>query len=159
MLISLRLNVDMTSSGCASGMSIGEAAGRFGLPTHVLRHWESVGLLVPDRTPAGRRRYGLDHLHRIAAILRAKEAGFRLDDIREIIEADGATRRALMRRHRTDLAQRIALSQASLRLIDAALACEHDDFTRCPAFRSTFAALAGGPASVGEPGLHHACTA
>lgn len=64
-----------------------------------------------------------------------------------------------MRRHRIDLAQRIAQSQASLRLIDAALTCEHDDFTRCPAFRSTLAALAGAPASVGEPGLHHACTA
>jgi MerR family copper efflux transcriptional regulator len=33
----LRLNVDMKS--------IGEVATRFGLPTHVLRHWESEGLL------------------------------------------------------------------------------------------------------------------
>lgn len=30
-------------------MHIGEIAGHFGLPTHVLRHWETIGLLSPAR--------------------------------------------------------------------------------------------------------------
>ena len=29
--------------------SVGEVAERFSLPTNVLRHWESVGLLTPER--------------------------------------------------------------------------------------------------------------
>ena len=43
----VRLNVDMKSTNAA--LTIGEVAGRFGLPAHVLRHWESVGLLAPVR--------------------------------------------------------------------------------------------------------------
>jgi hypothetical protein len=37
-------------------LTIGELAARFGLATHVLRHWETKGLLSPARRVAGRRR-------------------------------------------------------------------------------------------------------
>ena len=47
----------------SSGESIGEAAARFGLDTHVLRYWEDEGLLRPVRDGAGRRRYGDDDVH------------------------------------------------------------------------------------------------
>ncbi|WP_340688600.1 MerR family DNA-binding transcriptional regulator [Amycolatopsis coloradensis] len=46
----VRLNVDMKSST----LSVGEVAERFGLATHVLRHWESVGLLKPARAAGSR---------------------------------------------------------------------------------------------------------
>ncbi len=46
--------------------SVGDVAARFELPTNVLRHWESVGLLRPPRDSAGRRRYGEDEVVRIA---------------------------------------------------------------------------------------------
>jgi DNA-binding transcriptional MerR regulator len=36
---------------------IGELAGRFGLATHVLRHWEAAGLLIPAARVGGRRQY------------------------------------------------------------------------------------------------------
>jgi MerR family copper efflux transcriptional regulator len=137
----LRLNVDMKSSGAGpAAMTIGEAAERFGLATHVLRHWESMGLLAPARVSAARRRYTADDLYRVAVILRAKEAGFGLDDIREMIGTpDPAARTTVLRRHRGELVARIAAAQASLDLIDGALECEHDDFTRCPHFRSMVA--------------------
>src|SRR5690242_4166048 len=87
----LRLNVGMKST---DGMGIGAVAARFGLATHVLRHWESVGLLSPERV-GDRRRYGPDDLYRVAVILRAKEAGLALEDIRRFIAArDPAARRA-----------------------------------------------------------------
>jgi MerR family transcriptional regulator, copper efflux regulator len=133
-------------------MSIGEVAERFGLATHVLRHWESVELLSPARAVAGRRRYGVDHLYRVAVILRAKEAGFGLDDIREMILApDPATRRDILRRHRADLAHRIAQAQASLHLIDCALDCDHDDFTGCPHFQAMVADRIGIDAPFHQP--------
>ena len=44
----LRLNANMKSSP----MTIGQVADHFRLPTHVLRHWESVGLLTPARVTA-----------------------------------------------------------------------------------------------------------
>ncbi|WP_285773180.1 MerR family transcriptional regulator [Microtetraspora sp. NBRC 13810] len=117
-------------------LTIGDVAARFGLATHVLRHWESVGLLAPVRVAGGRRRYGDADLYRVAIILRAKEAGLGLEDIREMLTAsDPASRREVFRRHRAGLARRIAEAQISLDLIDRALNCEHDDITRCPNFR------------------------
>ncbi|WP_236700641.1 helix-turn-helix domain-containing protein [Allosalinactinospora lopnorensis] len=46
--------------------SIGEIAGRFGLATHVLRHWEAAGVLRPARRVNGRRRYDPEHLAQVA---------------------------------------------------------------------------------------------
>jgi DNA-binding transcriptional MerR regulator len=131
----LRLNVDMKSSD--ADMSIGEIAQRFGLATHVLRHWESMGLLTPVRVSASRRRYGSADLYRVAVILRAKAAGFGLEDIREMFAAqDPAARTAVLRRHRAELAARIAAAQASLELIDCALGCDHEDIATCSHFQA-----------------------
>ena len=121
-------------------MSIGDIAARFGLATHVLRHWETMGLLTPARIGGDRRRYGTDDLYRVAAILRAKEAGFSLDDVRAMIStSDPVERRAILVRQRAELARRIAEAQASLELIDCALDCEHEDLPGCPHFQAKLA--------------------
>ncbi|MEV0591453.1 MerR family transcriptional regulator [Nonomuraea cavernae] len=118
-------------------MSIGDVAARFGLAPHVLRHWESMGLLSPVRAEGDRRRYGPGDLYRVAVVLRAKKAGFGLDDIREMITTtDPAARRAVLSRHRAALARRIAQARASLELIDCALDCDHEDFMSCPNFQA-----------------------
>ncbi|MCA2227719.1 MerR family transcriptional regulator [Nonomuraea sp. NEAU-L178] len=68
-----------------------------------------MGLLTPVRIGGERRRYGPDDLYRVAVILRAKEAGFGLDGIREMIAtSDPAVRRTHLLRRRAELAQRIA---------------------------------------------------
>ena len=123
-----------------TGLAIGEVAGKFGLATHVLRHWEAMGLLAPSRVTASRRRYRDGDLYRIAVILRAKEAGFSLDEIRELIAArEPAERSAVLRRRRAELADRIAAAQASLELIDCALDCDHTDIAECPHFQTHIA--------------------
>ncbi|WP_245192800.1 MerR family transcriptional regulator [Amycolatopsis alba] len=129
----VRLNDDMKSST----LSVGEVAERFGLATHVLRHWESVGLLKPARS-GDRRRYDDADLYRVSVILRAKEAGLSLDGIREMFQKPGE-REAVLRRHKEELTRRIAAAQASLAIVDCALGCEHDDFTQCAHFRAAVA--------------------
>jgi len=85
----------MTSS---PAIAIGELAGRFGLATHVLRHWESVGLLAPDRGSDGRRRYRDADVYRVAIILQAKELGFGLDRIQDVLQgSDRPARHAFWR--------------------------------------------------------------
>ena len=69
-----------------SSLSIGDAAARFALPTHVLRHWEDVGLLRPDRDTGDRRRYGDDDLVRIGVIVRSKAAGMSLEQIGVLLD-------------------------------------------------------------------------
>lgn len=133
----------MKSSGDALG--IGEVAQRFGLATHVLRHWESVGLLRPARTTTDRRRFAPADTYRVAVILPAKEAGLGLDDIGRLLDAgDRAGRAAVLDRRRAELAERIARDQASLALLDHALTCEHDDVTACPHFRASIGAAQPG---------------
>lgn len=121
-------------------MAIGAIAEKFGLATHVLRHWESMGLLSPARAEGQRRRYRRSDLYRVAMILRAKEAGFSLEDIKEMmLTEDPAVRQQVLRRHREDLAKRIAQAQASLDLIDCAMECDHEDFVICPHFQAMIA--------------------
>jgi DNA-binding transcriptional MerR regulator len=141
----LGLNVDMKSSRT---LSVGEVAEKFGMPTHVLRHWESMGLLSPHRTAGDRRRYRSDDVYRVAVIRRAKQAGFSLDDIREMLDAGKRERTAIMRRHQAELRDRIATLQASLEMLEGALGCPHEDFTQCPNFQK---GLELG-AQTGEPG-------
>ncbi|MDT3396705.1 MerR family transcriptional regulator [Streptomyces sp. B1866] len=123
-------------------LSIGELAARFGLATHVLRHWEDVGLLAPPRRGNGRRRYGRQDLARVAVILLGKEAGLSLEQMRLLLDgpADRDARRALYREHCDELRRRIAGAQASLALVEHAMECGADDFTRCPDFQAKVAA-------------------
>ncbi|MEV7095476.1 MerR family transcriptional regulator [Amycolatopsis sp. NPDC051045] len=117
--------------------SIGEVAARLGLPAHVLRFWEAEGLLTPARVGA-RRRYTDADLHRVAAILVAKEAGFELADIRTMLAARSAADRAAMAaRQRERLRERIARAQAALELLEGD--CPHDDMMTCPKYRRLLA--------------------
>ncbi|MEU4106131.1 MerR family transcriptional regulator [Streptomyces tanashiensis] len=144
MATTLVVNADMKSSGTPPTMSIGELAERFGLATHVLRHWESTGLLDPARDPHGRRRYDDTHVTRVAVVLRAKRAGLALDDIRELLRSgDPGARRRRLEAHREELRRRVAEARACLDLVECALGCAHDDLADCPRFREAVAATGG----------------
>jgi MerR family transcriptional regulator, copper efflux regulator len=111
---------------------IGDVAARFGLPTHVLRHWESVGLLAPARDASGHRRYGTIELMRIAMILLGKECGFGLSDLQVLLSlADPMEHAGVMRRHVEVLERRIAEAEAAKALVEHALACPLP-FDECP---------------------------
>ncbi|MEU4476130.1 MerR family transcriptional regulator [Micromonospora sp. NPDC023888] len=126
----------------SSTMAIGEVADHFGLPAHVLRHWESVGLLCPARVTGGRRRYTRDDLFRVASILRAKQAGLSLPDIRAFLAAgDPAVRKDVLRRNHGALRARMAALRSALDLLEAGLNCSHEDVATCPNYRSQLAAL------------------
>ncbi|MEV0107152.1 MerR family transcriptional regulator [Nocardia sp. NPDC050799] len=124
--------------------SIGELAARFGLATHVLRHWESVGLLTPAARVGGRRRYTQSHIARVALILHSKQVGLGLARTRDLLDAcDGPGRRSILRAHLNELDVQLARIQTSKNLINHVLTCRYEDFTECPRFRAEIAATAG----------------
>ncbi|WP_346182236.1 MerR family transcriptional regulator [Streptomyces osmaniensis] len=142
----LRLNVGMKSSqhSGVGTLSIGALAARFGLATHVLRHWEAMGLLHPGRDAGGRRRYGPDDVTRVATILILKEAGLGLTTIRSLsTTVDRATRQEILRPAAEELRTRIAAAQASLALIEGGLNCEHEEVTQCPNYQRLIAERTG----------------
>lgn len=120
----------------SSGESIGEAAARFGLDTHVLRHWEGEGLLRPDRDGSGRRRFGDDDAVRIAVILRNKAAGLTLEQIRVLLDADAPDRHRVLEEHVAELDRRAADIAQARAMTEHALRCRSHDITQCPRFRS-----------------------
>jgi MerR family transcriptional regulator, copper efflux regulator len=125
--VTVQLNVHMKSS-----LTIGELASRFGLATHVLRHWESMGLLTPTRDAGGQRRYAHPDLSRVAVILMGKEAGLGLRELRELLSTANPMDHAdLLRQHVTALERRIAEAQAAKDLIEHALSCPLS-FDDCP---------------------------
>ncbi|GGL07226.1 helix-turn-helix domain-containing protein [Nocardia jinanensis] len=124
--------------------SIGELSARFGLATHVLRHWESVGLLTPATRVSGRRRYSPAHIARVALILHSKQVGLGLSRTRELLDAcDGPGRRRVLRSHLDELDEQLTRIQTSKNLIAHVLDCRYEDFTECPRFRSEILAACG----------------
>ncbi|MFN8162153.1 MAG: MerR family transcriptional regulator [Solirubrobacterales bacterium] len=72
-------------------LTIGEVARRAGVATSAIRYYERIGLLPePDRL-GGQRRYDPDVIGKIGFIGVAQSAGFRLREIKQLIEGvDGA---------------------------------------------------------------------
>ena len=74
-------------------MHIGELARKAGVNIQTIRFYEHEKLLPPPaRKPSGYRVYGEDDLPRLRFIRQAKELGFSLEEIREILRmrAQGA---------------------------------------------------------------------
>ncbi|MEN8671806.1 MerR family transcriptional regulator [Nocardioides sp.] len=116
--------------------SVGELASRFDLATHVLRHWEDVGLLRPARDSAGRRRYGRDELVRVAVILRNKAAGMSLEQIAVLLDAGAPDRHRVLEAHLADLDRRMQEMELSRQMTEHALRCRAHDVANCPRFRT-----------------------
>ena len=66
--------------------SIGQMSRRTGVKVTTIRYYESRGLIpAPARTDGGQRRYDAAALDRLAFLRHARELGFGLDDIAELM--------------------------------------------------------------------------
>ncbi|KQR39258.1 MerR family transcriptional regulator [Microbacterium sp. Leaf159] len=124
-------------SSVESPWSVGDVAARFELPTNVLRHWETVGLLTPARDAAGRRRYGQDDVVRIAVIQRSKAAGMTLDQIAVLLDDGSAGRHEVLQQHLDDLDRRMEDMRRSREMTEHAMGCRSHDIATCPRFRAS----------------------
>ena len=82
--------------GTGESLSIGDLARRTGTKATTVRWYEEVGLLPPPaRTAGGHRVYGAAHLARLDFIRHAREFGFPLGAVRELLDlaarSDGAS--------------------------------------------------------------------
>ena len=100
-------------------LTIGNLAKRTGTKVQTIRYYEQIGLMPePSRTEGGQRRYGATELDRLSFIRHARQLGFSLDAVRELLdlsdhpnqpcdEADSIARRQLKQ-----VEQRIARLEA-----------------------------------------------
>lgn len=117
-------------------MSIGDVAQVMGLPTNVLRHWETVGLLSPERDSGGRRKYDEDQIVRIAVIQRSKGAGMTLEQIGVMLDDGARERHQVLQKHLDDIDRRMEDMLRSRAMTEHAMNCRSHDIATCPNFRA-----------------------
>lgn len=72
------------------GVPIGEASRASGIKVPTIRYYEQIGLLpTPPRTEGNRRLYDAADLRRLRFIRHARELGFEIDPIRELLALVG----------------------------------------------------------------------
>ncbi len=130
----------MTGHERESGFTRGDLARATGCNIETIRYYEKTGLLPdPPRTDAGYRIYSAAHATRLRFILRARELGFSMEDIRGLMGLeDGAAPtcaevKERTERHLSDVRARIA----DLRRIETVLAatasrCSGAEVPDCP---------------------------
>lgn len=122
-------------------VTIGRLAADAGVGIDTVRHYEREGLLAaPARSESGYRRYDLASAMRLRFIRRARELGFSLDDIRDLLAlsadgrhgTEGVRQRAQARL--ADVDQRIAelrrVQRGLKKLVDACPG--HGPLESCP---------------------------
>jgi DNA-binding transcriptional MerR regulator len=68
-------------------LTIGTLARKTGTKVQTIRYYEQIGLMPePGRTAGGQRRYGDAELDRLSFIRHARQLGFSLDAIRELLD-------------------------------------------------------------------------
>ena len=115
-------------------------ARRTGCNLETIRYYEKIGMMPePPRTQAGYRIYDTKHVERLSFILRARELGFSLDDIRGLIAlVDRGTQTCAevkdrTERHLADVREKIAdLKRIERVLTETAVQCSGDEVPDCP---------------------------
>lgn len=128
---------------------IGEAARASGVSAKMVRHYESLGLLGDvARTESGYRQYGAADVHTLRFIKRARDLGFSMAEIADLLSlwrdrsrASGDVKR-IAQHHVADLDARIAAMQAMRHTLNNLLHhCHGDQRPDCPILDD----LAGAP--------------
>ncbi|MDF0528402.1 MerR family transcriptional regulator [Tsukamurella sp. 8F] len=113
-------------------MRIGEAASRIGVPSHVLRHWEDAGVLIPERTMGDQREYDAESVARGRLVLLCQAAGMSLADIAGMASSGHAARVAAIEDRRMRIAEQIRSLRRADGFLGHVLSCSHPIVTECP---------------------------
>jgi DNA-binding transcriptional MerR regulator len=120
-------------------ISIGELSRRTGVKIPTIRYYESVGLMPEvHRTEGKQRRYGPPEVSRLTFIRHARQLGFEVDAIHELLgmsakpeqscaEADRIARRHMIEVDRR-ISQLVALRAELQRMVDE---CDHGRVSDC----------------------------
>jgi MerR family transcriptional regulator, copper efflux regulator len=121
-------------------MNIGQVSKSSGVSAKMIRYYESIGLIPPSaRRESGYRDYGAADIHRLAFVRRARDLGFSIEQIGDLLRlwSDGhrsnAQVKAIALQHVSDLKERAnALNEMANALKHLAATCDGDGRPDCP---------------------------
>jgi len=140
-----------THHDVATGLRRGELADRTGCNLETVRFYEKIGLLPdPPRRPNGYRAYGIDHVRHLRFILRGRELGFGIDEIRGLLTLVDSRRQTCAEvkqrteLHLADVRGKIAdLKRIEIVLAQTAAQCSAEDVPDCPILEALAASPVG----------------
>ncbi len=113
-------------------LAIGQVADATGIGVTVIRYYDDIGLITPIRRVGGKRRFSPDVIGRLSFVLRAKVAGFSLDDIRTLLDDRHHAWPELVDRHLADLRRQREQLDVVISTLEAAHRCGCDVVAHCP---------------------------
>ncbi|MDZ3836189.1 MAG: helix-turn-helix domain-containing protein [Rhodospirillales bacterium] len=130
----------MTDHVAGRGLQRAALARRTGCNLETIRYYEKIGIMPePPRTASGYRVYDEQHVARLRFILRARELGFTIEEIRGLLGlVDGGTQTCAEVKERTvqhleDVRAKIAdLRRIERVLATTAASCSGEDVPECP---------------------------
>ncbi len=122
------------------GLQRAALARRTGCNLETIRYYEKIGMMPdPPRTGSGYRVYDESHVSRLRFILRARELGFAIEEIRGLLGlVDGGTQtcaevKERTERHLSDVRAKIAdLKRIEKVLAATAAQCSGEQVPECP---------------------------
>ena len=120
-------------------VTIGEAARLSGVKVNTIRFYEGRGLLpAPPRSDGNQRLYGSDHVARLRFIRHARDLGFPLPEVAELLdlahrpEAPCDAADAIARRQLAEVQRRISQLQSLAGELERMIGfCAHDRVATC----------------------------
>ena len=121
-------------------MNIGAASAASGVSQRMIRHYEKIGLIAaPPRRDSGYRDYSTADVHRLRFIANARDLGFPIEEIRELLglwaDRDRASSevKALALARAEEMGRKAEALQVMRRtLLDLAERCHGDERPDCP---------------------------
>ena len=121
-------------SGTSAPVSIGDAASQSGVSAKMIRHYESLGLLASvARQSNGYRQYNERDIHTLRFIKRARDLGFSMAEIAELVSLwlnrrrTSASVKRIAQTHADELTKRIEAMQAMQKTLANLIHCCHGD--------------------------------
>lgn len=120
-------------------LTIGDLGKATNTKVETIRYYERIGLLAkPDRTGGNYRAYGQDALARLSFIRRARDLGFSLDQVRELLTLASQDQRdcgsvdAIANSHLAEIDRKLADLAALRRELSAVIAsCNGGTIAEC----------------------------
>jgi MerR family transcriptional regulator, copper efflux regulator len=121
-------------------MQIGEAAAQSGVSAKMIRYYEEIGLIPRSaRQPQGYREYDERDVNRLRFVARARDLGFSIKEIAELLRLYSDRRRSsadvkrIALRHVAELETKIqAMRQLKRTIQQLADRCHGDQRPECP---------------------------
>ncbi len=124
-------------------ISIGQMAARTGLAVSAIRYYEAEGLVAPERSRAGQRRFRRADIRRLSFVLITQRLGFSIAEIRRMLASlpEGRTPNQadwskLSKVIRVDLDHRIAMMTRLRDNLDGCIGCGCLSLSKCKLYNA-----------------------